>query len=127
MGTAPAGSLRTVVVRDFDLPCAIGVAAAERARPQTVRINVELVVDASGPVRDEDLTSVVDYSCLVRRLRDAVAGPPVRLVETLAERLAGTCWFDHRIRIVRLRVEKLDIYRDIAGIGIAIERRAPPP
>ena len=90
-----------------------------------VRINLEVVVAEAAPVRDDDLTSVVDYSILLDRLRAVAAGPPVRLVETLAERLAAACWFDPRIESAHVQVEKRDLYEDVGGIGIAIERHAP--
>lgn len=124
MGDAPAAPARTIVVRDLDLACRIGVSDAERARAQTVRINVELSID-DHPLRDEDLGSVVDYSVLLQRLRDVAAGPPVRLVETLADRLLAACWYDPRIRSARVRVEKLDLHEDLGGVGIAVERHAP--
>ncbi len=45
------------------------------------------------------------------------------LVETLAERLAETCLADERVQVVRMRVEKLDVFDDLASVGVEIERQ----
>jgi dihydroneopterin aldolase len=47
----------------------------------------------------------------------------VRLVETLAERIAEACLEDERVEHVRIRIEKLDVFADAASAGIEIERR----
>ena len=47
------------------------------------------------------------------------------LVETLAERLAGICLQDPRVRSARVRVEKLDVFADAVSVGVEIERESP--
>jgi dihydroneopterin aldolase len=118
--------LRHVFLRDMVLQGRIGVHPHEHGRVQRVRINVDLGVaeEAGGPARDE-LGLVVDYSRLVRSVREAVQSGHVRLVETLAERIAESSFFDQRIQSVRVRVEKLDVYEDAESVGVEIERRAP--
>jgi len=48
----------------------------------------------------------------------------VRLVETLAERIAAGVLADPRIRVIRVRVEKLDVFAELDAVGVEIERRA---
>jgi len=115
------------------LHASIGVHAFEHAATQRLRINVDLAVldgaaaqsrPAAPPdttLRDE-LSRVVDYEAVAARMRMIVAAGHVRLVETLAERLAEACLEDRRVRIVRIRVEKIDVFDDIASVGIEIER-----
>ena len=52
-----------------------------------------------------------------------VAAGHVQLVETLAERLCEACLDDPRIRIARVRVEKLDVFADADAAGVEVERR----
>jgi len=122
--------VRHVFVHDLVLEARIGVYADEQGRTQRVRINVDLgVVDeGSRPlsrvaVGRDDLARVVDYSVIVDGVRAIVAAGHVQLVETLAERIAESCLADERILTARIRVEKLDIYPDAAGVGVEIERR----
>ena len=75
----------------------------------------------AAPRRD-DLSRVVDYEAVAIRVRDIVHAGHVRLLETLAERVAEACLEDDRVRSVRVRVEKLDIFPDVASVGVEIER-----
>ncbi len=132
---ADAGlGLRHVFLRDMVLPASIGVHAAEHRAPQRIRINIDLaVIDDAGrplsraaPGRDE-LSRVVDYEAVAAGVRAIVSAGHVRLVETLAERLAEACLRDGRVRRARIRVEKLDVFADTGAVGVEIERRAEPP
>jgi dihydroneopterin aldolase len=122
--------LRHVFVRDLVLEARIGVRAAEQRRTQRVRINVDLGVEDDGArpmsrsqVGPDDLSRVVDYSVIVAGVRRIVAAGHIRLVETLAERIAEACLEDPRVLSARIRVEKLDIYPDAGGVGVEVERR----
>jgi dihydroneopterin aldolase len=126
-----AQRLRHVFIRDMVLPASIGVHAFEHQAPQRIRINLDLAVIDDGLLpasraapQKEELSRVVDYEAVAARIRALVAAGHVRLVETLAERLAEACLEDARVRIVRVRVEKLDIFHDVAAVGVEIERIA---
>jgi len=133
----PASStLRHVFLRDMTLLASVGVHAFEHEAQQRIRLNVDLaVLDQGGPharpfslaaPAKDDLQRVVDYEAVANRVRTIVAAGHVRLLETLAERIAEACLEDQRVRIVRIRVEKLDIFADMSSVGIEIERRADP-
>ncbi len=122
---------RHVFVRDMLLPASIGVYPHEHAAPQRIRVNVDLGVteefgaagqSRAGVGRDE-LGRVLDYEAVVRSVRAVVAAGHVMLVETLAERLAETCLLDDRVEVVRVRVEKLDVFDDLGSVGVEIERQ----
>ena len=120
--------MRRVFLRNMVADGRIGVLAHEQGRTQRVRINVDLQVDeegAGGPARDE-LPLVVDYARLADAVRAVLAAGHVKLLETLAERIAEAAFFDARVRAVRVRVEKLDIFADMEAVGIEIERGRGP-
>ena len=123
-------ALRHVFLRDLVLAAHIGVYPHEHAAPQRVRINVDLGVTDDGcrplsraPVGRDELSRVVDYEVVADTVRGIVDAGHVRLVETLAERIAEACLADPRIRLARIRVEKLDIFADATSAGVEIERR----
>jgi dihydroneopterin aldolase len=125
-----ARGLRHVFLRDLLLDAAIGVYQQEHGRTQRIRVNVDLgVTDEAGrgpsgdPVGRDDLARVVDYAVVARRVREIVGAGHVRLVETLAERLARACLEDPRVRLARVRIEKLDVLPDGASAGVEVERR----
>jgi dihydroneopterin aldolase len=125
------GGLRHVFLRDMVLAASIGVHGFEHQAPQRVRINIDLgveddAVSAGEAVGRDELSRVVDYEKVADGVRAIVGSRHVRLVETLAERLAEHCLQDGRVRLVRVRVEKLDIFADTAAVGVEIERARPP-
>lgn len=120
--------LRHVFLRDLTLPASIGVRPQEHRAPQRIRINVDLgVTDEAAASEDgigrDELARVVDYSAVAKKVRRIVAAGHVRLVETLAERIAAACLNDPRVQLVRVRIEKLDIFPDAAAAGVEVERR----
>jgi len=119
---ADAG-VRHVFVRDFVLPAQIGVHGHEKGKRQRVRVNLDLaVLEGAAPPHDR-LAEVVCYEEIVDGVRDVVAEGHVNLVETLAERVAAVCLADPRVRVARVRIEKLDVFDDVGSVGIEIERR----
>ncbi len=109
---------RRVLVRDLVLACEIGTLRHERGRQQRVRVNLDLDVrEDAAPIAD-DLRNVVCYDEIVSAIRRLVAGGHMNLVETLAERIAQLCLADARIRLARVRVEKLDVYADAGRVGV---------
>ena len=130
-----ARELRHVFLRDMVLMASVGVHGFEHTARQRVRINLDLAVVDDGasrlsraaPSLADDLTRVVDYEAVARQVRAMVAAGHVRLIETLAERIAEACLADTRVRVARIRVEKLDIFADVEAAGVEIERRAHSP
>lgn len=118
---ATAG-VRHVFLRDLVVVARIGVYKHEHETPQRVRINLDLAVrEGKGP-RNDDLAEVVCYEEIRERVRRVVLDRHVNLVETMAERIAESCLSDPRVRTARVRVEKLDVFEDVASVGVEIER-----
>jgi dihydroneopterin aldolase len=115
--------IRHVFIRDLMLSCKIGVHRHEQARTQRVRINLDLAVRDNRDLHD-DLANVVCYERITNAVRAVVSGRHIKLLETLAEKIAGICLEDARVRSVRVRVEKLDIFPDATSVGVEIERFA---
>lgn len=78
-------TLKGLRVRGFH-----GVLAHERATGQDFVIDVSLHLDTSAAGACDDLAATVNYAELAQAVHDIVAGEPVNLIETLAERIAAT-------------------------------------
>lgn len=102
-----AGPVRDrLVVRGLRVTGRHGVLASERSTGQDFVVDVALTLDTRAAAASDEVADTVDYADLVRRLAAVVAGPPVALVETLAERLAETCLIDPRVSEVEVTVHK---------------------
>lgn len=89
-----------------------------------VDITLELDLRAAGEA--DDLAATVDYSEVHRRARAIVEGPPLKLTEAVAERIAAAVLADHpTVDAVTVRVRKPNVRLDdtvLAGSIVAIRR-----
>ena len=119
--------VRHMFVRDLALACSIGVHAHEHEARQRIRINLDLAVQEGDAALEDALNNVVCYEDIVTKVRSIAGDGHVKLVETLAERIAVICLQDSRVCSVRVRIEKLDVFPDAASVGVEIERFSPLP
>lgn len=114
---------RHVFLRDMVLAASIGIYPHEHGNTQRIRVNVDLAVDDDPAQHGIDrLDRIVSYEQVAEAVRRLVGEGHVKLVETLAERIAATCLQDHRVTLVRVRVEKLDVFADAASAGVEVAR-----
>ncbi|HEY5347534.1 MAG TPA: dihydroneopterin aldolase [Rhizomicrobium sp.] len=119
-----ARGIRHVFIRNLELLAHIGIYGHEQGKLQPVRINVDLAVEDLIEVAD-DLDKVVDYATIEGKIRAIIASGHIKLAETLAERIAATCFADARVMTARVRVEKLHALPGAESAGVEIERQRP--
>ena len=117
-----AQRLRHVFVKDLKLMALIGVYDEEKIKPQPIVVNIDLsVAEGDGP-KDDDLSHVVSYEIVVKKVEAILAQGHINLVETLAETIAADCLKDERVLAARVRVEKPEVIANAASVGVEIER-----
>lgn len=116
--------IRHVFVRDLELNANIGVYHREKGQMQPVRINLDLTVEETDGNIDDKLENVVDYGAVVDGIKAILAGGHLNLVETLAEKVATHCLADKRVKVARVRIEKLKVLAEAQSVGVEIEREA---
>lgn len=101
-----------------------GVHDFERRDGQLFVVDLELVVDLGPAARADDLSRTVDYGDLAMRVRAAIESDPVDLIETLAERIAGICLGDERVRRAVVTVHKphAPVGTTVSDVAVRIER-----
>jgi dihydroneopterin aldolase len=100
-----------------------GVFDHERRDGQEFVIDVTLELDSRPAARTDDLADTVDYGALAHGLADVVAGEPVNLIETLAERLVGVCLSDRRVTAATVTVHKPHAPIPLAFADVAVTIR----
>jgi dihydroneopterin aldolase len=83
-----------------------GVLPAEREHGQVFVIDAVLWLDTSAAAQTDDLSRTVDYGSLASRLAELVAGDPVALLETLAQRLVAVCLAEDTVQHAEITVHK---------------------
>jgi dihydroneopterin aldolase len=103
-----------------------GVRPEENRLGQRFVIDVEMRLDLRGAGENDDLARTVDYGAVHADIRAIVEGTPLKLIETVAERIATTVLTRSLVTSVVVRVRKPDV--PIAGtldyVGVEIERSA---
>jgi dihydroneopterin aldolase len=112
-------SLRGLKVRGHH-----GVFDFERREGQDFVIDAVLELDLRPAAASDDVADTVHYGELAERLAAVVAGEPVNLIETLAERLAGVCLADGRVRAATVTVHKpqAPIPLEFADVAVVVRR-----
>jgi 7,8-dihydroneopterin aldolase/epimerase/oxygenase len=101
-----------------------GVFDHEREAGQDFVIDVALRTNTIAAAGSDDLKHTVDYGALADTLADIVAGEPVNLIETLAERLADACIALDRVdsAVVTVHKPQAPIAHHFADVSVTIER-----
>jgi 7,8-dihydroneopterin aldolase/epimerase/oxygenase len=104
-----------------------GVLDSERQAGQEFVIDAVLWLDTRPAAGSDDLSKTVDYGALANRLVRLAEEPPVRLIETLAERLAADCLSEPLVAEVEITVHKpqAPIAHPFSDVTVVIRRAAP--
>jgi dihydroneopterin aldolase len=102
-----------------------GVSAEERAEPQPIEVDVEMVMDLRPAGTEDDLERTADYGPVYDIARDVVESASFRLVEAIAEAIAHEIMTAYpRLREVTVRVRKMRLRgRKLGYAGVEITRR----
>jgi dihydroneopterin aldolase len=101
-----------------------GVFDFERRDGQDFVVDVVLELDLATAAASDDVADTVHYGELAGRLAEVIAGEPVNLIETLAERLATVCLADARVAVATVTVHKphAPIPHEFADVAVTVRR-----
>ncbi len=85
-----------------------GVDSDEQALGQRFVVDLEAHLDLRAAGRSDDISMTINYSRLFGTVREVVEGQPVKLLETLANRIAAEILDRFPVRAARIRVKKPD-------------------
>jgi dihydroneopterin aldolase len=98
-----------------------GVYAEERERGQTFVVDLDLLVDLHDAGESDALDDTVDYGAVSLLVRGIVEGEPVKLLETLATRIARAVLEATPALRVQVRVAKPDAPMPVPFSTVAVE------
>ncbi len=101
-----------------------GVLDSERRDGQEFGVDASLWLDTRAAAAADDLSLTVDYSALADGLAAVITGPPVQLIETLAERLAAAALAEPAVHEVEITVHKphAPVRQPLSDVSITIRR-----
>jgi dihydroneopterin aldolase len=118
----------TIFISELRLDALIGIYAWEHEVPQTIRLDLEIAIDAARCARSGKIADTVDYANVVGRIKETISGRHFTLLEKLAEELAAIVLREFGAPWVRISVAKLAPLRGVKMLGVSIERgkKLPP-
>lgn len=123
-GPAAPAALDRISLRGLRIFAYHGVRLEERRDGQEFIIDAVVGLDTSLAAAGDELGLTVDYAALADRLAALASGPPVRLIETLAQRLAAACLSDPLVQEVDITVHKphAPLSHPFDDVSVAIRR-----
>jgi 7,8-dihydroneopterin aldolase/epimerase/oxygenase len=100
-----------------------GVFEHERRDGQDFIVDITVCIDLVAAAASDDLADTVDYGALAQRAADIVAGPPRKLIETVAGEIADTVMADERIDAVEVVVHKPEAPIPLTFADVAVVAR----
>ncbi len=119
----PTSDSDTIHIADLGLRACLGVTEAERATPQ--RLTASLILWPAAGFRDlrDDLSNTIDYAAVCETVKAAVAAPPRRLLETVAEDIAAEVLRAYpACRAVDVELRKY-VLPDTAHVAVRVHRQ----
>jgi 7,8-dihydroneopterin aldolase/epimerase/oxygenase len=103
-----------------------GVRPAEREHAQEFKVDVKLETDLVKPGRSDRVEDTVDYRRVYAIAKDVVEGESVKLIETLAGRIADRVLELEKVVAVSVRIAKRPAsMRPIEAAAVQIKRTRP--
>jgi dihydroneopterin aldolase len=105
-----------------------GVYAEERERGQEFVVDVSMHTDTSPAAHADNIAHTVDYATVAAEVAALVAGDPVNLIETLAERIARRVLACDFVTAVDVTVHKpqADLGVSTDDVSVTIHRERGP-
>ena len=114
---------KKVIINQLILSLKLGYYDFEKEKPQKVKFSLEANYKDKKPTNDKDLKSIVNYDKLVRLIKKLTKNKHYNFLETLAEDVFDELFKDKRIDKISLQIEKLEIMKDCASVGIQISKK----
>ena len=120
---------QTITLSDVSATLHLGVSASERARAQTVLVNVSIqLIEPPSFIGEGRLSDTVDYDHIIHYIRDALPKEgEVQLIETVADRVAAHCLaLSPRITDAEVTVKKPSVLTAPSMVSVTIRRTSDP-
>ena len=114
---------KKVIIKDLLLNFVIGYYSAEKTKKQNVKFNIELNYTDQKNLNDKDIKSIVDYGRIIKVIKNMTKNKHYNFLESLADDLFDELFKDERIDKIKLKIEKLDVIREAASVGIEITKK----
>ena len=114
---------KKILIKELILDLKLGYYDFEKEKPQKVKFSLEIDYEDRKPTNDKDIKSIVNYGQVVKLITKLAKNKHYNFLETLAEDVFDVLFKDKRIGKIMLQIEKLEIIKECASVGIQITKK----
>ena len=114
---------KKILIKELTLDLKLGYYEFEKEKSQKVKFNLEIYYEDKKPTSDNDIKSIVNYGQVVKLIKKLTKNKHYNFLETLAEDVFDILFKDKRIGKIMLQIEKLEILKECASVGIQITKK----
>jgi dihydroneopterin aldolase len=122
----PEPSGDRILIEGLEIRTVLGVNEVERRAKRIVRVDMEIACDAAAAAKSDDISRATDYSAITYAVEEFVERSGFRLLETLADGIAGLILEKYSAPWVRVVVEKPGALPGVSRVAVVVERGTPP-
>lgn len=114
---------RRIFIRDFHLQVSIGIHDFEKEGPQTVVVNVDLLLSEPDKAHNDRIADVLNYDVVHDGIVALAKSRHFNLQESLVDAILDLCLAQPGVVEARVSTEKPDVYKDCRVGYEAVRRR----
>ena len=110
-------------IRGLEVEARVGVSEQERARPQTVIVDVDIAADLSRATASDDVRDTIDYGEVLSAVAETVRASESKLLEHLAAKIVSVVSRMDGVANVTVEIAKQSppVSEQVEAIGVTIE------
>ena len=112
-----------ILINDLTLDAFIGIHDFEKKKKQKIAISLSLDVNDNISGIEHKIENFVSYEHIVADIKSILKSGHVDLLETLGEKIVDLCFLDERVMTIKLKLEKLEVFKETRSVGIEIFRK----
>ncbi len=116
-----------VFIKKLILDASIGIHEHEKKKKQKISISLELDVKDNISEVKQKIENFVSYEIIIKNIKKLVSKKHIDLLETLGEKILKICFEDERIFSIKLKLEKIEVFKETDSVGIEIFREKTNP
>ena len=112
-----------IFIKGLVLKAYIGIYSDEKINKQRIRFNVFISAKDNIKKENNDISQFVSYEDIINKIKKVLSLGHIPLLEAMADKIADECLKNKKISLIKIRIEKLDIFKDAERVGIKIIRK----
>ena len=112
-----------IFIKGLVLKAYIGIYSDEKINKQRIRFNVFISAKDNIKKENNDISQFVSYEDIINKIKKVLSLGHISLLEAMADKIADECLKNKKISLIKIRIEKLDIFKDAESVGIKIIRK----